>query len=503
MPSKPADRNLQQELGQLLGFWEQNNGRLYNVDANQAGRYTGINTGAFNDAVGATLPTLLGAQEATGAGNADAARSQRFNDFADVQSLAGLHQGARHNINPALYQNMDIQDAAAREGIGASMYEQELGRRALQAPGGADLGRVSGVGAGERVNAAAVGAPLVGGSRGVRAQGVGVAGPSGLSGALNTGAQQGSAGAIEGNLYSQSLQDLQRGGELSEQEVYQSRQDSRAAADARGLGEGNAAIAGEVLNLDALRRGRRNEAQDRAAGVEQLRLGRVGQDQSFGLGVEGLNAGYRQDLLTAGRANQGAGLQAQLANQGDRAARDFANQGTVMQAQLANQGAGLQAAGLNLGDAYQRDALNASIQGQNAGIALNEAQFNAGEDQRAIGNLYQADAMGRSRGSEQFNQLQQATGNRINTFYDPAASLGRAPTNELNAGTAAGLGAGLINTGPSMNDLLPYASDVNSTNYNGAMDAYNSSKNNKAGVGSSALGALGSLGGAAILAGVI
>lgn len=447
MPTTPQ-RDFNSELNQLLGFLQQNGGRIYDLNSTGGANATAGNVANFANATAGVTPTLVNTQGTLDAANAASASSQRQNDWNDIYNLLIPAELARQGHNPALYQSMDQADAMARGGITASPYEQEFGQRSMQAPATVDLGRVD----------------QVAGSRGAQAAQVGVAGPTQLSGALNNAAMGTSAGALQGGLYADAMRAMQQGGELTAQERYLAQQDARAATHARGLGDDNAAIAAEVLNLDSMRRARMNEARGLAYGAEQLQQQQIGNDRGFGLNVEGMNAGYRGDLLRAGMANQGAFMDAQQ---------------------------------LGMNDALSRDSLNAQIQGQNAGLALNEAQFNTQQQQQAMANLYQSDLMSRSRGTESFNQLQQSIGNRINTYFDPQSVLGRAPDNVTTTGQAAGLGASMVGQGTTFDSLLPYASDVYSSNYNGAIDTANSARNASAAKTGSVVGAVGTAAGAA------
>lgn len=447
MPTTPQ-RDFNAELNQLLGFLQRNGGSIYDVNAAGGANATASNVANWGTAVNGVTPTLVNTQATLDQANANSASTQRRNDWNDVYALINDAELVRQGHNPALYQSMDQADAIARQGIAASPYEQEFGQRSMQAPTTANLGRID----------------QVAGSRGAQAAQVGVAGPSRLSGALNQAAMGTSAGALQGGLYADAMRAMQQGGELTAQERYLAQQDARAAAHARGLGDDNAAIAAEVLNLDSARRARMNEARGLAYNAEGLQQQQIGNDRGFGLGVEAQNAGYRGDLLQAGMANQNSFMNAQQ---------------------------------LGMNDALSRDSMNAQIQGQNAGLALNEAQFNAQQQQQAMANLYQSDLMQRSRGTESFNQLQQSIGNRINTFFDPQSVLGRAPDNVTTTTQAAGLGAGMVGGGTSFNDLLPYASDVNSSNYNGAIDTANSARNASAAKTGSVVGAVGTAAGAA------
>lgn len=97
--------------------------------------------------------------------------------------------------------------------------------------------------------------------------------------------------SIEASLTKQAQDDLALGSDLSAEEQRNATASSRAAYSARGLGDSNSALAGEVLNLDAARRARLDSRRTFATGIENLRLGRIGQGGGLAGNLASLTTG--------------------------------------------------------------------------------------------------------------------------------------------------------------------------------------------------------------------
>jgi len=114
-----------------------------------------------------------------------------------------------------------------------------------------------------------------------------------------------SAGQVEQGTLGQSLMQramsgIASGGRLNAEAARDATQSARQAFAARGLGTSGAAMGAELLNRDKYRRSREMEDLQFASGVQAQDLGR--QFQNVG------------NQLNAAQANQGAAMQAELAN---------------------------------------------------------------------------------------------------------------------------------------------------------------------------------------------
>ncbi len=87
--------------------------------------------------------------------------------------------------------------------------------------------------------------------------------------------------AIESELNTQALTELQKGGELSDDEIRNVTQGSRAASSARGLGMGNAAAISEVMSRASMGEARKADRRNFAAGVDANTQQRRASDNSY------------------------------------------------------------------------------------------------------------------------------------------------------------------------------------------------------------------------------
>ena len=174
--------------------------------------------------------------------------------------------------------------------------------------------------------------------------------------------------------------------------------------------------------------------------------------------------------LQAQQSNQSANLQASLANQGNRLQYDQLG----LQGQLANQSADI----------------TRNTQG------LNAADFGLRSAAQSSNDLSLANAMQQSRSTDQFNRLGSAAQLSSANLYDPASVLGSVD-NRLNSTTTLGMGQQQFQGAPDyLSQLLGYGSDVNNTNYNGAVAANLNSANAYSSLGGGLLSAAGSIGAA-------
>jgi hypothetical protein len=168
--------------------------------------------------------------------------AQRAADIDDVARYGGAVQAAQRSANQELFGNLDRLDAAAAGGQTAA--ESRF-----------------------------------------------------ISDAMGAGSSQ-----IEKALEAQALRELSLGDQLSADEARQVRVQSRAAADARGRGFSNAALADEVLNTANARQSRLDSRRNFAGGVNTaLRAGQSA-DRSFLGQAAGMESNGFQRLLGATQA---------------------------------------------------------------------------------------------------------------------------------------------------------------------------------------------------------
>lgn len=343
----------------------------------------------------------------------------RTSNLNDVQNLSQQYQDVTRQANPDFYNQLSSFTNAANAPIQQGASQQQAANLASQGFGTFDP---SGLQARTNFTSRNVNSQNVNAAQGnpvldaLNKYAVGNLGPSGLQQQQNSIAQQ----------------LLSDGGNLSESDLRNVQQSSRAGFNSRGLGATNASVVDEVLNTDAAKRARLTQNLGLAQGVQNQGLAESGQQQQFGLGVSGQNLNYGQLGLQAQTSNQSANLQSQLANQ----SANLQAQQLGLQGQVANQNLGLNSFNSNLNSqALQQQALRQSA-------ALQEQQRQS-----------------------QFAQQQAAFQAQLQGRLDPySAILG---------GTQDTLGAALNLNGQSnsqqsslLNALLGYGSDTAGTNYN-------------------------------------
>jgi hypothetical protein len=250
-------------------------------------------------------------------------------------------------------------------------------------------------------------------------------------------------------LLGRAQQLAQSTGQLSPLELRNIQQGTREGFAARGMEMSNSAIAGEIGNRIAAERGRMTDDLNMSAFLGNAYNQDLNASRGFASGVWG------QDLGMQG-ANQGAGLQAQLANQN---AYNTAGQ--------------FNAASQNQAGQYGANAYN-QAQLANAQLAMQQQ----GNDRNYALNL---------------------AGQYGSTAYNPMSLLG---ATSGAPGAAGGILGATNGYAPDMSGLLGtttgVANDVNMTQYNAEMAAKLGSANNKAGIWSGILGAVGTVGGAVV-----
>ena len=143
-------------------------------------------------------------------------------------------------------------------------------------------------------------------------------------------------------------------------------------------------------------------------------------------------------MLSAGLGNQGANLQASLANQGQFNDLSRFNTGLGMQGQLANQGAGLQGAGLNLNAAgalnqFGNDAFGNMLRGAGALAGM-------GQGNRSLSQQFINSDIG------QFDEARNAGLRDIGVLQSILSGMpvGMSSTTTVQPNTASSIGGGLL-----------------------------------------------------------
>lgn len=285
-------------------------------------------------------------------------------------------------------------------------------------------------------------APALGNASMVRAS---TAGTPGLYNRLEASA----AGALDTvsplqlELQKQAMEQL--GADLSPEQLAKVQQDTRSAYAARGLYDSNQAIGAEILNTDAARAARRSAAQQFAMGVDAAGQQQIAANRSYAGSVAGM--GINQNQFNASQRQQ-----ANLSNQSATNQYGLARYGTEAGLNQFNAQMGLSA-----------DQIN--------------AQLGMQADQQAIANY--------------FNLANQYAA----TAQDPyQLVLGRSGAPAAAAGLAS-------SAGPTMFDPFnPAITSIYAGNTANQLAANTATANNAAAVTGGGLSALGSLGGAGILA---
>jgi hypothetical protein len=338
------------------------------------------------------------------------------------------------------------------------------------------------------------------------------------------------AGALGNQLLASAQSRLANNGQLSEEELRNASQGARSAFSARGLGTGAGAAAAEILNRATYSRQRLNEDAAFASNVQAQDLARrqanTASRNQFSLANQGVgmqaqlanqqvayntglqNAQFRQG---AQQANQEAALRASLANQATSLSLGQANAGYTQQANLANQQVGMQAQVANQSADQAMNQQTLSAQQANQAANMNQSEANRAfliNSNNAVNNSQI------SRGNYGLGML----GNTANIYgqgggaYQSAAQLGFAGANALvnldpyqrALGTGVQLGSGIQGQSGSMigntyNQNMQMAGDVASFNTNMQASMYNSQQNNQAALLSSVINSSSNIGGAMIM----
>lgn len=488
--------------------------------------------------------------------------AQRTADINDVSKLGPQYLQALQQSNPELFKNLANAEAAGGSSAGsgqnalasqlasnpyafANLQAAQVNANNVTAPGALNYSQV----ALTPVQAAAMeqvsgGTPLT--SQQVTNERIAAGQIQGgqLQDSLTQQALNAGPSAISQALQQQALNAIQQGGQLSDQELRDATQATRAAYAARGMGLGDQAALGEVQNRLINQRQRQLENLSLAGNINSQLLGEQAQNRGFAQGVLGQNVAIQGqnigNALQAAQANQGASLQAQLANQGANLQAQQYSRANALQAALANQqavnNARLSAQSINADQSLraqlanqqaqlaagqfentqnmqaqqmnQNAALQAALANQQAGLQANQfnTQFNQGVQSQYLQNLGQLAQLQNQTSSADRAYLAQLVGLRQATVGDPfQAILGRPSAAFNQAQGLQGQGTGLQQiAGPALfNPESAYAGSLYSNNAQQANAANIAQAQVNGGMISGALQGLGNIAGAATMASAI
>lgn len=485
--------------------------------------------------------------------SADSNTAQRTADIRDVENLGARASQAFLDANPELKAQLDRATAMQNQGPGSgqTMLEQQLksgvnfanlqpdrlSAQQLSTPSALQANQVTAqpvnpydsirVDGGPAINAMTVNSPSI---RAGEIQG------GALQDRLTQQAMDAGPSAISQRLQQAALDAMQQGGQLSEQEMRDATQATRAAYAARGMGLGDQAALGEVQNRLINQRQRQLENLGLAGQINQQLLGEQAANRGFAQGVLGQNVAIQGqnigNALDAARANQATSMQAQLANQGanlqaQSLTRDLslraqlANQAAQnqafsqaqqlnslqnMQAQMANQSANLQAGQFNVEALMRAQQANqaANMQADSTNIANYLAanqfntQFNQGAQQQYLQNLGQLAQLQNQGTAADRSFAAQLVGLRQATASDPfQAVLGRPSAAFAQAQGMQNQGVGLQQiAGPALfNPESSYANNIYGGNQQAQNAANIATASNRAAITGSIIGAAGKIAG--------
>jgi hypothetical protein len=486
--------------------------------------------------------------------SADSNTAQRTADIRDVENLGARASQAFLDANPELKAQLDRATAMQNQGPGSgqTMLEQQLksgvnfanlqpdrlSAQQLSTPSALQANQVTAqpvnpydsirVDGGPAINAMTVNGPSI---RAGEIQG------GALQDRLTQQAMDAGPSAISQRLQQAALDAMQQGGQLSEQEMRDATQATRAAYAARGMGLGDQAALGEVQNRLINQRQRQLENLGLAGQINQQLLGEQAANRGFAQGVLGQNVAIQGqnigNALDAARANQATSMQAQLANQGanlqaqsltrdlslraqlaNQAAQNQAfsqaqqiNAQQGMQAQMANQAANLQAGQFNVEALMRAQQANqaANLQADSTNVAnwlaANQfnTQFNQGAQQQYLQNLGQLAQLQNQGTAADRAYAAQLVGLRQATASDPfQAVLGRPSAAFAQAQGMQNQGVGLQQlAGPAIfNPESSYANNIYGGNQQAQNAANIASASNRAAMFSSIIGGAGKVGAA-------
>lgn len=336
-------------------------------------------------------------------------------------------------------------------------------------------------------------------------------------------------------------------GELSSDELRQLQQSIREGYADRGTLDSSGAVTAEALGRLTNTRERMLQDLGMASSLNQAGQQETAQNRAFRQGVQGQDIGRQQSnaglALSGGVANQGAGLQASLANQGVAQQANAANQNAANQAgqfgasaanqaaltdsgiqaniNLSNQNAANQARQFGASAQNTNDLSNLAMAGQyglanqslEAQLGLANRQFGASQAQQGISNQ----AMLAQLFSGQNEQDRNYALNMVNAQQASSIDPWQALTGVGSMAPQMGAGSGQQSYGnisgitgsnmfdPSVGTNLALMNSANRAGYDAntyASDAamYGANKQASATKGAGIMGAVGSIGSAALIA---
>lgn len=315
----------------------------------------------------------------------DSNTQQRAADLADVERMSPAVLAAQRAANPELFGNLSRLDSMAGEDITPGAAESAFFESARRPGGLFSADTVS-----------------------------------------NAITDPGSPSAIEAALQQQALAELGRGDQLSEDEARRVRVQSRAAADARGRGFSNAALADEVLNTASARQARLEARRGFALTTNNaLRSGQAA-DRGYGLARDQFRAGI--DTFNAGMGLDAARFNASRTD-ADRAALDRAAQ---MEAARRGEGFGRQLSATQARLATFTDPF--------MGV-LGRSSSNAGSNQALFGNAVGTAGASAQQTRGMFDPYNSYAQDLFSTNYNAQAAANIATAQNKSALMGAAIGA--------------------------------------------------------------
>ena len=136
----------------------------------------------------------------------------------------------------------------------------------------------------------------------------------------------GDLAGLRSNLNADALAELQTGGGLSDREIRQLEEDTRASQTARGVARNYSSVVDEVANKESLRRARQNEARAYAQQVGGMEAGLRGQELGTDMQAQLANAQFLQQAQMANQQVDMQGVAQQLTGFAQDADEDMAVQ---------------------------------------------------------------------------------------------------------------------------------------------------------------------------------
>lgn len=340
-----------------------------------------------------------------------------------------------------------------------------------------------------------------------------------------TSSEVGDLGGLRSAMTADALDELNNAG-LTDGERRQIEEDARASATARGVARNFGSIVDEVANLDEARRARQAEARQYASQVagqeSQLRSADIANDMQAQLANQQADDAYRARVMQAGSINQQKDMQgSQMA-----LSAQMANQESNLQAQLANQQASNQsldrsfeASRLNqqAEEAYKTRLAQASQANQQANMQAQLANQSSDQTQMAQiltagqqdkDNIFRSIASNNQANMQTIQMDRDAIARRIEIEQATSADPFLAITGRQISGTNIGQSSYARGQSTALPQLynagqgLEYMSNQQANLANYTSNVYGARVQAQAGKQGALMGALGTIGGSAIKAGM-